>query len=94
MSADSNVTGPAKHVFQPVGGIPAVTKSASAEHLSADLDLWSWDFTDEESRLRVGKLPACRVKSLSQEKQALDAMSSPKGSYSFGCTFDDAKILV
>ncbi|CAE7569973.1 morA [Symbiodinium sp. CCMP2592] len=56
-------------------GIPAVTKSASAEHLSADLDLWSWDFTDEE-------------------KQALDAMSSPKGSYSFGCTSDDAKILV
>jgi len=56
-------------------GIPAVTKSASAEHLSEDLDLWSWDFTDEE-------------------KQALDAMSSPKGSYSFGCTSDDAKILV
>ena len=34
-----------------------MTKSASAEHLSADLDLWSWDFTDEE---RGGglKLPA------------------------------------
>ena len=31
---------------------------------------------------------------LAQEKQALDAMSSPKGSYSFGCTSEDMKILV
>ena len=58
-----------------VGGIPAVTKSANPEHLSADLDLWSWDFTPEE-------------------KQALDALTSPKGSPSFACASDSAEILV
>mmetsp|Transcript_30835 Transcript_30835/g.57825 ORF Transcript_30835/g.57825 Transcript_30835/m.57825 type:complete len:322 (+) Transcript_30835:50-1015(+) len=48
-------------------GIPAVTKSASFEHLKEDLDLWSWDFTAEE-------------------RKALDALQSPKGSPSFACT--------
>merc|ERR1712193_281334 len=29
-------------------GIPAVTKSANPSHLAQDLDLWSWNFTDDE----------------------------------------------
>jgi len=29
-------------------GIAAVTKSASAAHLASDMDLWSWDLTDDE----------------------------------------------
>lgn len=29
-------------------GVPAVTKSSSAEHLAEDLDLWSWNLTTDE----------------------------------------------
>lgn len=29
-------------------GVPAVTKSSSPAHLKADLDLWSWNLTDDE----------------------------------------------
>jgi len=32
-------------------GIPAVTKSSNPAHLASDLDLWSWDLTDEEMSL-------------------------------------------
>jgi len=31
-------------------GIPAVTKSSSPSHLASDVDLWSWNLTEEESQ--------------------------------------------
>jgi len=32
-------------------GIPAITKSSNPAHLGSDLDLWSWDLTQEELTL-------------------------------------------
>jgi len=41
-------------------GIPAVTKSSSPSHLASDLDLWSWNLTEEEAQkmndFRINKI--------------------------------------
>jgi len=47
-------------------GVPVSTKSTSASHLTANLDLFGWEVS-------------------AQEKEALDAATSPKGHPSFMC---------
>ena len=35
----------------PTPGIPAVTKSSNFDHLQQDLDLFSWNFTAQDTKL-------------------------------------------
>jgi len=44
-------------------GIPAVTKSSNPAHLRSDLDLWSWDLSQEE----LGQLQAFKIPGLLQK---------------------------